>query len=60
MMNKKDLFYEVQLGKLKDVIEKAIKDIGIDKTLDTEATELAYVCTDALFDYSEHKLDDEE
>lgn len=59
-MSKKDLFYDKQLPKLREIIKKAIKDIGIDKTLEDDAFELAYICTDALFDYADHVLEDEE
>ena len=57
-MSKKDLFYDEQLPQLREVIEEAIKNIGIDKTLEDNAFELAYKCTDGLFEYADHVLED--
>ena len=59
-MSKKDLFYDQQLPQLREEIIKAIKNIGIDKTLEDDAFELAYICTDGLFEYAGHVLEDEE
>ncbi len=59
-MSKKDLFYDQQLPRLREEIIKAIKNIGIDKTLENDAFELADKCTDGLFEYAGHVLEDEE
>ena len=59
-MSKKDIFYDELLPKLRKKILEEIMVLGIDKFLDRDANELCYKCTDGLFDYAEHILEDEE
>ena len=59
-MSKKDIFYDELLPKLRQKIIEEIMALGIDKFLDRDVLELSYKCTDGLFNYAEHILEDEE
>ena len=59
-MSKKEIFYNELLPKLQQKIIEEIMVLGMDKLLDRDALELGYKCTDSLFDYAEHVLEDEE